>query len=82
MDDKPTDLKIRADKATGISSRMHGANMDAVGFNLAFIALKNPKLAVDIINLYSQAQAIKETDPKAPDEDFELFNEALKNLPS
>ena len=61
---------------------MQGANLDAIGFNLAFIALKNPKLAVDILKLYSQAHDVKESDTKAPDEDFEMFTEALKDLTS
>lgn len=80
MEDDTTELKIQSNKPTAISSQVYGASNDAVGFNLAFIALKNPKLAVELIQLYSQAQAIKDTDPKAPDEDFELFTEALKNL--
>jgi hypothetical protein len=80
-DTKSTQLTIREDQPTAISSSMHGANVDAMAFNVAFIALKNPKLAVELIKLYNEAHAIKASDPKAPDEDIELFNEALENLP-
>ena len=80
MNDKVSNLKVRQDRPTAISSLAHGANVDAIGFNLVFIALKNPKLAIELIKHYDQANGIKESDPKAPDEDLELFTEALKTL--
>ena len=77
---KTTKLQIREDRPTAISSSATGSNLDAIGFNIAFIAAKNPKLAVDILRLYAEAHDIQESDPKALDEDFELFTEALRTL--
>lgn len=72
-EEKTTKLGIRENRPTAISSTAHGSNLDAVGFNIAFIAVRNPKLAVDILGLYAQAAEIKPDDPAAPDEDFSLF---------
>lgn len=47
--------------------------MDALGFNIPFIAARNPKLAIEIMKLYALAHKIQESDPQAPDEDFGLF---------
>lgn len=80
-EEKSTKLTIRDDKAAAISSSAHGANINAVGFNVLFIALRNPKLAVEIMKLYTQARKIKADDPKAPDEDFAMFaEEVIKTL--
>ena len=43
MDNDDSRLKIRKDRPTAISSVVHGSMLDAVGFNLTFIALKNIK---------------------------------------
>ena len=77
---KVTQLKIREDRPTALSSSAHGANLDAVAFNLAFIALRNPKLAVELLKLYDRAHQIKENDPKAPEEDFALFTDELLKM--
>jgi hypothetical protein len=77
---KTTKLQIREDRPTAISGSAIGSNLDAIGFNIAFIAAKNPKLAVEIMRLYTEAHSIQESDPKALDEDFELFTEALQAL--
>jgi hypothetical protein len=77
---KATKLQIREDRPTAISSSTIGSNVDAIGFNIAVIATKNPRLAVEIIRLYTEAHDIQESDPKALDEDFELFTEALQTL--
>ena len=79
-DAKSTKLNIREDKAASISSSTHSANIDAVGFNIIFIALRNPKLALEIMELYAKASKIKENDPKAPDEDFSLFADEFRKL--
>jgi len=79
-DAKPTNLSIRKDRPTAISSYVYGTGVDAIAFNLDFIALKNPRLAVDIIKFYSEASNITENDPQAPDEDLDLFTQALKDL--
>lgn len=81
-DPKSTKLSIREDRPTAISSSAHGSNVDALGFNITFLAARNPKLAVELIKLYAQAQQVKENDPIAPDEDFELFaGEVFKSMP-
>jgi hypothetical protein len=79
-DNNSTQLTIRRDRPTAISSYIYKGGLDAVGFNLAFIALKNPRLAVTILNVYNEASKVKENDPQAPDEDLELFTKALKSL--
>jgi hypothetical protein len=75
-----TKLQIREDRPTGLSSVVHGSNLDAMGFNIAFIALRNPKLAIEIMRLYDEAHKLQSDDPKAPDEDFKLFTETLTAL--
>lgn len=81
-DAKSTKLSIREDRSTAISSSVHGSNVDALGFNITFLAARNLKLAVELMKLYVQAQQVKEDDPIAPDEDLELFaGEVFKNMP-
>jgi hypothetical protein len=75
---KSTNLTIREDRSTAISSSAYGANLNAVGFNIAFLAARNPKLAVDILRLYTLAHEVQQDDPTAPDEDFALFADAVK----
>lgn len=78
---KYTKLSIREDKAASIASSANNANIDAVGFNVIFIALRKPKLALEIMRLFKEASKIKEDDPKAPDEDFAMFaEEVVKTL--
>jgi len=72
-DAKSTKLNIREDRPTAISSSVHGSNLDAIGFNIAFLASRDPKLAIEIMKLYAQAHKLQESDPQAPDEDFALF---------
>lgn len=79
-DPKYTKLSIREDKAASIASSAHGANINAIGFNVLFIALRNPKLAVEILKLFARASKVKEDDPVAPEEDFALFAEEVNKL--
>jgi hypothetical protein len=72
-DAKSTKLNIREDRPTALSSSVHGSNVDAVGFNLLFIAQRNPKLAVEILKMYAEAYEVQEDDPAVPEEDFALF---------
>ncbi len=81
-EENATQLSIRKDRPTAISSSVYGTGVDAIGFNLAFIALKNPRLAVEIMKFYSEASKVKDSDPQAPDEDIELFTRALRDLPA
>lgn len=80
-DKKTTKLTIYENRATGITSSAFGSNINAMGFNLLFIASKNPKLAVEIMELYAKARKIQATDPDAPDEDYSLFSQRLEKLP-
>ncbi|MGB3945987.1 MAG: hypothetical protein WBK76_04075 [Candidatus Saccharimonadales bacterium] len=73
-------ITLKDGKATGVSSRAHGANIDGVGFNLGFIAEKNPVLATTILNNYKEASALSSTDPEHPDEDVDLALDNLKDL--
>lgn len=79
-DAKSTKLNIRDDRPTALSSSVHGSNVDAVGFNLLFIAQRNPKLAVGILRLYASAHEVQQNDPKAPDEDFAFFADELRKM--
>lgn len=79
-DHKTTNLSVRDDRPSTISSRAQGANINAVGFNLDLIAIHKPKSATELVRLYNEVHDIKATDPKAPDEDFELFNEAMEKF--
>lgn len=72
-DHTSTELTIRGDRPTALSSAIYGANLNAVGFNIALIALRDPKLATAIMKLYAEAHKVQESDPQAPDEDLELF---------
>lgn len=78
-DIKSTKLNIRENRPTAISSSAHRSHVDAIGFNIAFIAARQPKLAVEILKLYSLAHAVQKNDPPAPDEDFDLFIDELRN---
>lgn len=75
-----TKLNVRNDRPTAISSLAGGSNLDAIGFNIAFVAAHNPKLAIEILKLYAQAHQIKEDDPAAPDEDFALFADEIAKI--
>lgn len=80
-DSKKTDVGVHSDKATGIASRVHGANIDAVAFNVDLIASKRPTKAIEILNLYKELKDITPDTPAQPDEDFGLAaNQISKTL--
>jgi hypothetical protein len=79
-DAKSTKLNIREDRPTALSSSAHGSNVNAVGFNLLFIAKHEPKLAEEVLRLYAKAHTIQSSDPEAPDEDFALFADEVPKL--
>lgn len=74
--------KPQDDRPTAISSSAQGANVNALGFNLDLIAAHVPKSAAELVRIYNEVHDIMATDPKAPDEDFEFFNDALESLDS
>lgn len=83
MDDttpKQTEMTIRSNKATGISSSAHGANISGVAFNVEFIASKNPVLATRILKDYKEATAIKADDPQYPEEDYGMVLDEISKL--
>ena len=75
-----THIKIKKDKPTGISSTIHGSNINAIGFNIDFIATKNPNLAISIMRLYKQADSIRVEDDSMPEEDYKLAIQKLSEL--
>ena len=77
---KSTKLTIRDNRATALSSTAHSSNANAIGFNIDFLALRNPKLAIKLIKLYGEAHSVQESDPNAPDEDYALFSDVLAEL--
>ena len=79
-DPKTTKLNIREDRPTAISSSMQKANLDALGFNIAFLAARSPRLAVEIMKLYALAHKVDEDDPTAPDEDMAMYAEEVAKI--
>lgn len=77
---KSSQIKVNQDAPTGISSLVHGANVDAVAFNISFIANKNPTLALQIMKLYNEAHQISPGDSPYPEEDFTAANDELKGF--
>ena len=53
---------------------------NALAFNISFIAKYQPKLAIELLQLYAKTHAITENDPEAPDEDYALFAEAVMKM--
>ncbi|MGH3494047.1 MAG: hypothetical protein ACRDRL_28500 [Sciscionella sp.] len=68
--EKVSKLTIRSDFPTSVSSRVHGANLNAIGFNMAFIAKRRPQLAVELMRLCREAGDLSAETPVAPDEDY------------
>lgn len=77
---KSTKLTIREDRPTAIGSMAHRSNLDVIGFNVTFLSLRNPKLAIEILKLYDMAVMISQNDPSAPDEDLDLFSDELAKM--
>ena len=75
-----THISIKSGKSTGIASIATGANLNGIAFNIDFIASKNPTIAVDVMELFEKANAIKEDTPKSPIEDYDLALEKLKDI--
>ena len=81
MDDsKTSQVRVNDDSPTGISSKVHGANIDALAFNISLIASKNPALALKILELYNEAHEISPDDPPHPEEDYSITLEKLKDI--
>ena len=80
MSDEVTHIKISQDDAARVSSTAQGANINAIVFNLDFIASKNPTLALELMKLYERAHAISLDDPQYPDEDYRAALDNLKDL--
>lgn len=76
-DRKKTGISIHSDEATGISSRAHGANIDAIAFNIDLIAEKKPTKAAEILGLYKELKDVTPETPAQPDEDFGLASEQI-----
>ena len=70
---KSTNLTIREDRPTAIGSSAQRSNLDAIGFNLTFLSVRNPKLAIEALKLYARAVKVSENDPSVPEEDIALF---------
>lgn len=77
---KTTKITLRADRATGASSRMYGAHLDTVGFNMEFILLRDPKLAMEVFKLYVKASDIDEAQPQAATEDLRAAAEEMQRF--
>ena len=80
MSDTPSiKLQVRSDRPTATASQAYNSKVDALAFNISFIAKYQPKLAIELLQLYATARAINENDLEAPDEDYALFaDEVIK----
>jgi hypothetical protein len=67
---KNSKLTIRSDFPTSVSSSARGANLDALGFNMVFIARRRPQLSVELLRLFREASKLTPETPVAPDEDL------------
>jgi hypothetical protein len=72
-------LAIVSDKPVGMSSSVHGANLDAVGFNMSFIMVRQPQLAAEIMAAFRQTMELSVDDPKVPHADNQM-DEARQQL--
>jgi hypothetical protein len=77
---KVTKITIRSDFSTSCSSRQHGANLNAYGFNMDFIAERNPILALELLRLWRQASALSMDDPHAHEEDYRVAEDGIRQL--
>ena len=81
MSDVPSiKLQVGNDRPTATASQAYNSKVDALAFNISFIAKYQPKLAIELLQLYTKAHTITENDPEAPDEDFALFAEAVMKM--
>lgn len=74
-----TKLTLQADRPTAIASSHHGANIDAIGFNISFIAQRRPRLAVALIDLLREASQLDADAPLAADKDFLAAEAAIRH---
>lgn len=77
-----TRITIKSDNPIAISSSAHGANINALGFNIDLIASKNPKLAIEIMSLYDRAKEAHADNSVQSDADFRLALKRLSDLSS
>jgi len=71
---------MRSDFSTSCSSRQHGANLNTYGFNVDFIAERNPMLALELLKLWRQASALSMDDPQAHEEDYRVAEDGMRRL--
>lgn len=61
MSDLPSiKLQVRSDRPTATASQAYNSKVDALAFNISFIAKYQPKLAVELLQLYAKAHAVTE----------------------
>lgn len=79
-DMQETRITLKSDKSAGIASKAFGAKIDAVAFNLTYLAEIDPVLTARILNDFQDAAAITTGTPAHPDEDFDLALKDIKEL--
>jgi len=77
---KSTKLTIREDRPTAIGSSTQRSNLNAIGFNLTFLSVRNPKLAIEVLKLYDRVIKVSKNDPPVPEEDMALFSDELAKM--
>lgn len=53
-----TRIRVDKDWPTAIASSEHGANLNAIAFNMTLIAQQDPGLAARIVQLYREADRL------------------------
>jgi hypothetical protein len=77
---KTTKITLREDDPVGGSSTQYRANLDAVGFNLTFIAQHDPRLAIEVIKLWREARDLREASQLPSGEAYALADAELRQL--
>ncbi|MEC3974886.1 hypothetical protein [Amycolatopsis sp. H20-H5] len=53
-------ITVSSDFPTASSSSLHGANLDAIAFNMDFIARRDPQLATELLRVWRKAKQIED----------------------
>lgn len=77
---KKSQITVSADKATGASSTTHGANINAVAFNLDLLIEKHPTKAVMLLKEYTELSGVTAESPASPDEDTGMAADQVSDL--
>lgn len=78
---KKTKITVREDWPTSIASEAYGANVGCLAFNLTYIVLRDPMVAVELMEIYELARSLLDKpvlDKNNPE--FEKANRYIEEL--